>query len=669
MKSLSASLTRFIILCCAFSSASCFNLSMLLPTETRYTKTELVTVRIYPEQWGIDLGNKAVKDDLLKNIIIESRRTEKRLSAKVVSTSSNSYTLYIQGYVPRQDTIFFNEEASTYFKLLKPLALYEQDQLTYANLVVEPKKKAIRVTFVDNSPSGSLSKRFPELFNGLRRHITEQLEFFDGLSLLNAKAELFGDSLFVPRHLWEIRDRIILRLKNSIAIVSETSSSPLKEHIQLTVRVREASRDLAFLDDADRPLKQDPPSVTLSYGSYAVKSEKKNPARFTIVPKLSYRVQAVNNYFEYGPVLQTLDRVDNDIRMVPIMELYPIKIERRGLFVQGSLPDSVLCTASNGKRRIIPFSDSLLAVEKREHLAPPLRVTLLNKHSNDWQLEIADLYKDKTTIVKLERTLRSAMLRFSLALDDAGKNTTRENIEVSLSAESMPKEYRNFRMKAGEEIQIPIDWPRVSRETDIIKVRIKKPQGYNVVGDSLWYKHAYEQELPWNGEARVSYTLTPLEELPVIFIDLSYDHIDRKTLIAQVERFLNVVDNRINPPRDCLLWVSNGLDRSFGYMDRAQEAQRKIGEFIPVTQDFFNELRRLVRHHLSAYQYIDRVETAYHLFLSLSSFKWVKGNIAELKKVLAELNIPTNRLIFYVMDPSINEKRLDEITVINLAAI
>lgn len=268
-------------------------------------------------------------------------------------------------------------------------------------------------------------------------------------------------------------------------------------------------------------------------------------------------------------------------------------------------------------------------------------------------------------MVSIERVM-NAKAKFAFRIDAPNElRSTRPR--VSLLAESLPAEWRDVQLAVNQTKRETISWPRKPLDKDTVRISVEKPIGLNVREDVQWQNATFDTTLRWDGVSEIQFQLYKLPVFEILYLDLTQDNIDRSILLENINSHLSAIQQR-KDVQDCFLWLSNGVDRSYGYAERARDIVNGLSRVEPLVQDFYNELRRVVDGFNSSCKVLQRIQPEYHLFLSQSSFNWIRADVQTLTKMMKQLGLTEDQVTFYVQTDRKTDNALGRFRIVNLAS-
>lgn len=541
-------------------------------------------------------------------------------------------------------------------------------------LPVHARLEALNIKFEKGSPEGSLCARYDGIFLDvvdraskalvLKRHLTPT---DTGLAL-----QYFKGKVFVPAYLFLDRDHYDLEIKPNPAVKSKAVSlgGVLKDSLHIVLLASEERIMITPLDPHGKKFKStDLPKLSIRHKGVEIKGnvkEERGSYSAVVVPGLSYEFSLSHKYFEYGPQEYSVGGEKDELKLPTVMrlDLYPIQLAANGPFIRGRLPDSVICS-SEGKNVVGSFSSARIAIPTIFELKPPINVELRPGNSDNWRLVGKDLQPGRPNKVSIERVLnRKAHFSFRVV---APTELPILRLRASLVAEGFPSEWNDTRIPLNEPVEASVTWPQKPLDSDTVRITVEKPTGIGVNGDRNWQTASLDTTVRWSGTDGIQLGLHKLPPFRILYVDLTQDNIDRAVLLKALNGHLSEIEQRTEV-RDCFLWLSNGVDRSYGYFEKARTVVNALTRLEPLVQDFYNEVRKIVDGYMTTCSVLQRVVPEYHFYLSQSTFKWVRADVQTLTKRLNDIGVTDDRVTFYVYSDQKVEKALGSFRVVNLAS-
>lgn len=541
-------------------------------------------------------------------------------------------------------------------------------------LPVVARLKTLNIKFENGSPEKTLCARYPGIFADVIDRASRELILKKRLSPTDAVLVLqcSGGKVFIPAYLFLDREHYDVGIKPNPTVKGKTISlgGLQEDSLHMVLVASEERITITPLDPYGNKFKStDMPKLSIRHKDVEVKGNAREAGgaySAVMVPGLSYEFSLSHKYFEYGPREYSISGGQDQLRFPTRLrvDLYAIQLTANGPFIRGRLPDSIICS-SDGKNVVASFSSALIAIPKIFELQPPINIGLRAGDSDNWRLAGRDLQPGRPNRVSIERVLnKKASVSFRIA---APTDIPAQRLRVSVVAEGLSSEWNDLRVPLNESMKASVTWPQKPLDSDTIRITVEKPTGIGVNDDQRWQSVSFDTTVKCNGADEIQLKVHRLPPFMVLYVDLTQDNIDRGVLLERLNGHLSEIDKRVEV-RDCYLWLSNGVDRSYGYFDRARTIINGLTRLEPLVQDFYNEIRKITDEFSSTCQVLRRVVPEYHLYLSESTFKWIRADVQTLTKRLKEVGLAEDQVTFYVQTDQKVDKALGRYRVINLAS-
>jgi hypothetical protein len=635
-----------------------------------------VSVRFRIPGSRIESLEPPLSDDLEESLILEDSVSGQRLSGgySVVDDKMTALIKARSGAAIRPRLIgskFLEENPAQ-----QPSTLDYEEGKKIIFFPVRLKTKTLAVKFANGSMVGTLARRYPKIFEELKEYAGRMLVLRKRGSVRDIAIDLqYEDgSVQIPVYLWQQRDRLVLALKSNDAASCRAVrlSGRVREPLTITLEAKEVRVNIIPLDaERKRFTRRDLPKIVIKHMDVELSGVvKQESTEFiaSLVPEVRYQVGLTHRYYECPPWDGILAANIRDIKLKTTltMDQYLIDLRPQGNFIEGRLPDSVLCTSRNNRQALVPLFRNRIEIPRLLQLTPPITIDLKETDAEGWNLHASPLQQKGRNTVTIQRELNhKARFSFRVGADDDLKGL---RVKVSVSAEGFAPGWKDLQLVVNQTKRETIDWPKQPMPGDTISISMEKTNGINVSEDPQWQEAAFDTTVQWDGTSEIKLNAYKLPAFDVLYADLTQENIDRSTLLDQINGHLSASEGRADV-KDCFLWISNGVDRSYGYLSRAREVVNDISRLEPLVQDFYNELRRLVDEFRTSYASIERVQPKYHLFLSQSSYNWIRADTQTLSKVMKELGLTEDQVVFYIYTARRSDKTLGPFTVVNLADV
>jgi hypothetical protein len=637
-------------------------------------KETVVSIRLFVEGVVLKLTNDSIWSDLKRSVILEDStgarlRTDFEVDHEMLIT-----TLQLRPGAklkPRLiDSKYFTFDSSRTFSDFVLQGLERR----IIRLPVHARLEALNIKFENGSPEGSLCARYDGIFSDVEDRASNELLLKrrltpsdTGLALQCSKGRLL-----VPAYLLLDRDRYDLELRPNPTVRSEAVplSRVFDDSIRVALLPTERRITITPLDPSGSKFKPgDMPKLSIRHRVVEIKGnvkEERGSYSAVMVPGLSYEFSLSHKFFEYGPRKDAVGGEDGELKLRTVLSVdqYPIQLAANGPFIRGRLPDSVLCS-SEGKKVVAAFSSMRIAVPKVFDLKPPIDLELRPGDTDCWRLAGRELKPNGPNRVSIERVLnRKAPFAFRIV---APKEIPALRLKASLMAEGSPSDWIDRQVTLNEPFTSNIPWPQRPLDADTVRIVLEKHTGIGVNGDQRWQSMTLDTAMRWNGIDEIQLEVHKLPPFRILYVDLTQDNIDRAVLLKTLNSQLSEIEQRTEV-RDCFLWLSNGVDRSYGYFEKVRSVINDLTRFESLVQDFYNEVRKIVDGYKASCNVLQRVVPDYHFYLSQSTFKWIRADVQTLSKRLRDIGVTDDRVTFYVYSDQKVEKVLGSFRIVNLAS-
>ena len=207
-----------------------------------------------------------------------------------------------------------------------------------------------------------------------------------------------------------------------------------------------------------------------------------------------------------------------------------------------------------------------------------------------------------------------------------------------------------------------------------VQIRVTKPPGYNIEGDSMWSHERFEKLFALDRNIQpVTIKFEAVPDFIACFIDITIEPIDKEYLRGLIRTKLDSISHA-RGLHDAYCYITNSQTIANGNLQTVMRDKllQQITNLEPLEPNlFYNELTSFVPKVQSylADSHLDRAHTKYELYLSRSTFLWLQKDTETFSRKLYDLGLNASNVTIFIESQIIGNNSLSGCKIVGLETV